>query len=245
MHRHAKKGLLAAALTIGSLGGISSAQAQVACPISYDALKAAVTQAAAADSTGFNNDFWAVAVNRSGNVCAVAYSGAAIDSQWLGSRQIAAAKAYTANAFSLSVTAGRGPLSTAQLYGFAQPSPSGGNPLFGLEGGNVLQAEKAYNGDYFQFGTAQDPMLGFRIGGTITFGGGLALYSGNFAVGAVGVSGDTACADHSVAWRIRQILNLRGPETDTITLVNGATPATDGHPNCPNSAGTQGQSTNS
>ncbi len=128
MQKIAKQRLLAAALTIGTIGGITSAQAQVACPVSYDALKAAVTQAAAADSTGFNNDYWAVAVNRGGNVCAVAYSGASIDAQWLGSRQIAAAKAYTANAFSLSVSSGRGPLSTAQLYGFRSAVPERRQP---------------------------------------------------------------------------------------------------------------------
>ncbi len=259
MRTTALGGLLTAAFTIASWGMCSAAHAQAAqalsygspgqgpmgCPVTYDGLKKAVTKAAADDSTGFNNDYWAVAVDRTGVVCAVAYSGAAIDSQWLGSRQIAAAKAYTANAFSLSVSAGRGPLSTAQLYGFVQPSPSGGNPLFGLEGGNVLASDKAYDGQYFQFGTPRDPMIGQRVGGTITFGGGLALYSGNTAVGGIGVSGDTACADHSVAWRIRGILNLRGPQTDTITLVNGATPVTGGHPNCPNSTGTQGQAGNS
>jgi hypothetical protein len=39
-------------------------------------------------------------------------------------------------------------------------------------------------------------MIGHRIGGTITFGGGLALYTnkGTTAVGGIGLSGDTACA---------------------------------------------------
>ncbi|MBE7196999.1 MAG: heme-binding protein [Parafilimonas terrae] len=255
MRKTAQGGLITAAFIVATLGVSPAAHAQssqdrsyappgqgsIGCPVTYDGLKKAVTKAAGDDSTGFNNDYWAVAVDRTGVVCAVAYSGPAIDSQWLGSRQIAAAKAYTANAFSLSVSAGRGPLSTAQLYGFVQPSPSGGNPLFGLEGGNVLASEKAYDGQYFQFGSPRDPMIGQRVGGTITFGGGLTLYSGNTAIGAIGVSGDTACADHSVAWRIRGMLNLRGPQTDTITLVKGATPATGGHPDCPNSAGTQGQ----
>ena len=218
--------------------GSSAVQAQVACPVTQGALKAALTQAAAADSTGLNNDFWGVVVNRSGNVCAVAYSGANVGSQWLLSRQIAAAKAFTANGLSLDLP--KGPLSTAQLYGFVQPSPSGGNPLFGLEGGNVQQAEKAQQGDYFQYGTANDPMVGFRLGGTITFGGGLALYSGNFAVGGLGLSGDTACADHSTAWRTRVILGLVGPGTDTIPLSSTATPTSGGHPRCPNDTATQG-----
>ena len=66
----------------------------------------------------------------------------------------------------------------------------------------------AYQGDYELFGTANDPMIGQRIGGTITFGGGLALYSGKSVVGGLGLSGDTACADHSVAWQTRINLKL-------------------------------------
>ena len=52
----------------------------------------------------------------------------------------------------------------------------------------------AYQGDYELFGTANDPMIGQRIGGTITFGGALALYSGKSVVGGLGLSGDTAGA---------------------------------------------------
>ena len=41
------------------------------------------------------------------------------------------------------------------------------------------------------------------------FGGGLALYNASGTlVGAVGVSGDTSCADHNIAWRTRHLLNL-------------------------------------
>lgn len=41
------------------------------------------------------------------------------------------------------------------------------------------------------------------------FGGGLALYNANHVlVGAIGVSGDTSCADHNIAWRTRHNLNL-------------------------------------
>lgn len=236
--------VLGGALLVGMLISIAApAAAQTAapdCPVTYANLKSAVTQAAAADSTGLNNDYWAVVVNRAGTVCAVAYSGADVYAQWLLSRQIAAAKAFTANG--LSLNAPKGPLSTAQLYGFVQPSPSGGNPLFGLEGGNVLDSTGAYEGNVGLFGTAQDPMIGRRVGGTITFGGGLGLYTRGTKVGGVGVSGDTACADHSVAWRIRTTLGLVPPaQTDTITLTSGATPTTGGHPRCPNDSGTQGQ----
>jgi len=41
------------------------------------------------------------------------------------------------------------------------------------------------------------------------FGGGLALYnSQGVLVGALGVSEDSSCADHNIAWRTHHSLNL-------------------------------------
>jgi uncharacterized protein GlcG (DUF336 family) len=52
-------------------------------------------------------------------------------------------------------------------------------------------------------------MVGSRIGGINVFGGGLALYGpGKRLIGGVGVSGDTSCADHNIAWRVRKNLGL-------------------------------------
>jgi len=52
-------------------------------------------------------------------------------------------------------------------------------------------------------------MVGERIGGVNVFGGGLALYNARYEiVGGVGVSGDTSCADHNIAWRARNNLAL-------------------------------------
>ena len=52
-------------------------------------------------------------------------------------------------------------------------------------------------------------MVGQRIGGVNVFGGGLPLYNSNGRlVGALGVSGDSSCADHNIAWRTRNNLNL-------------------------------------
>ena len=169
-------------------------------------------------------------VNREGLVCAVAYSGRDRDSQWLMGRPLAAAKAFTAHGLSLE----HAPISTAQLYPWVQPGATA-NPLFGLALGNPVDAEAAYDGNYNQFGTRNDPMVGRRVGGTITFGGGLALYSGDL-VGGLGLSGDTACANHSTAWRLRASLRLM-PTTpsDGIVLDDRS-----GHPHCPNDAGTQG-----
>ena len=57
--------------------------------------------------------------------------------------------------------------------------------------------------------SANDPMVGGRIGGVNVFGGGLALYNSNGKiVGGLGVSGDSSCADHNIAWRTRHNLNL-------------------------------------
>jgi uncharacterized protein GlcG (DUF336 family) len=210
---------------------VRAEQAGLDCPVTFNTLQSELEDAAEADSTGLNNDYWAVVVNREGTVCAVAYSGRDRDSQWLLSRQIAAAKAFTANGLSLE----NAPISTAQLYPWVQPGAPA-NPLFGLAGGNPVSPEAAYEGAYQQFGTRNDPMVGRRVGGTITFGGGLALYSSGDAVGGLGLSGDTACADHSTAWRLRAELRLApAVPNDTITL-NNAT----GHPRCPNDAGTQG-----
>jgi uncharacterized protein GlcG (DUF336 family) len=239
---------LLCAVTALTLAGAAQADSQSnphSCPVTYSQLKSALVSADQADTTGFGNHFWAVVVNRAGVVCAVAFSGANTGSQWLSSRQIAAAKAFTANGLSLNIPSGgsgTGALSTAQLYQFVQPSNANiGNPLFGLDGGNVLNSLLAYQGDYGSFGTANDPMIGQRVGGTITFGGGLALYTGTTTiVGGIGLSGDTACRDHSVAWRTRINLKLQQPNpADQLPFATDAA-MTNGHPHCPNDTGTQG-----
>lgn len=154
------------------------------CPATHGQFRAALVSAANKDSTGLNNNCWGVVVNRQGEVCAVAYSGPSIGSQWLLSRQIAVAKVFTANGLSLDGA----PVATAALYSWVLPVvPQGNpatqtgpaqNPLFGLNGGNVLDSEAAYKGRYDRFGSPGDPMIVERVGGTITFGDGLGLYSG-------------------------------------------------------------------
>lgn len=165
------------------------------------ALKAALTTARQAANGGFNLDMWGTIVNRDGIVCAVAFTGADRGSQWPGSRVISAQKANTANAFSLPGLA----LSTANLWAPVQP----GGSLYGLQHSNPVDTEVAYAGPSSAFGQPGDPMVGQKIGGVNVFGGGLALYnSAHVLVGAIGVSGDTSCADHNIAWRTRHILNL-------------------------------------
>jgi uncharacterized protein GlcG (DUF336 family) len=168
---------------------------------SQAALKNALTMARHASNGGFNLDMWGTVVNRDGVVCAVAFTGTDRGAQWPGSRVISAQKANTANAFSLPTLA----LSTANLYYATQP----GGSLFGLQHSNPVETLVAYRGPATEFGTSSDPMVGFRIGGVNVFGGGLALYNAaHVLIGAVGVSGDSSCADHNIAWRTRNGLGL-------------------------------------
>lgn len=167
----------------------------------YDALKAALTAAVQVETSGLDFQMWGTIVNRDGIVCAVAFSGADRGSQWPGSRVISAQKANTANAFGLDGLA----LSTANLYSAVQP----GGSLYGLQHSNPVDTDVAYGGSPSAYGTAHDPMVGRRIGGVNVFGGGLGLYNdAHKIVGGIGVSGDTSCADHMIAWRARANLAL-------------------------------------
>ena len=158
---------------------------------------------------GLGNNMWATLVANDGTVCAVAFSGAQYSSQWLGSRVISAQKANTANDFNLSNGSrlnGTGlALSTANLYSAVQP----GGSLYGLQHSNPVDPEVAYQGNAALYGTPHDPLVGNRVGGVNVFGGGLGLYqSGGVKVGGVGVSGDTSCTDHMIAWQVRHTLQL-------------------------------------
>jgi uncharacterized protein GlcG (DUF336 family) len=183
-------------------GGGRGADAQCTGLPDHAALKAALTAARDASNGGFNLDMWGTVVNRDGVVCAIAYTGKnGRGDQWPGSRIISAQKAYTANAFSLPKLA----LATANLYTAVQP----GGSLFGLQHSSPVDTTSAYKGPALNFGQRSDPLVGARVGGINVFGGGLALYdqSGQL-VGAIGVSGDTSCADHAIAWRTRNSLQL-------------------------------------
>ena len=154
---------------------------------------------------------WATIVDRDGIVCAVAFSGTDRGAQWPGSRVISAQKANTANSFSLDSSAASGAaanglaLSTANLYSAVQP----GGSLYGLQASNPVDTGVAYKGPSKNYGTPNDPMVGEKIGGVNVFGGGFALYgAGHKILGAVGVSGDTSCADHRIGWRVRHGLGL-------------------------------------
>ncbi|HYV49793.1 MAG TPA: heme-binding protein [Myxococcaceae bacterium] len=192
----------------------------------------AVVKEGAAGNGGLGTEMWATLVNRDGLVCVVAFSGAGRGDQWPGSRQISAEKANTANAFSLPGLS----LSTANLFAPTQP----GGSLYGLHYTNLADANVIYAGPAEKYGTAEDPMVGKRPGGIVAFGGGLALYDDKgHLVGALGVSGDTACADHVIAWKLRKALKLdfvpKGlGATDNMILdyKAGASAGGFGHPSC-------------
>ena len=168
---------------------------------SQSALRAALVAARTQPNGGFNLDMWGTIVNRDGIVCAVAFTGHERGDQWPGSRVISAQKANTANAFSLATLS----LSTANLYTAVQP----GGSLFGLQFSNPVNTSVAYRGDSKDYGQSDDPMVGGKIGGVNVFGGGLALYNKDKQlIGAIGVSGDSSCADHNIAWRTRHSLKL-------------------------------------
>jgi uncharacterized protein GlcG (DUF336 family) len=180
---------------------------------SQSELQSALARATATEVSGLNNQMWGTIVNRDGVVCAVAFSGANRAAQWPGSRVISAQKANTANSFSLdssSSSNGSGQpaglsLSTANLYSAVQP----GGFVYGLGDSNPVDTSVAYGGNPDKYGTRNDPMVGNHIGGVNVFGGGLALYgAGHVVVGGLGVSGDTSCADHDIAWRTRNLLML-------------------------------------
>jgi uncharacterized protein GlcG (DUF336 family) len=218
----------------------------------HAALKAALDKATAEDKSGLNNQMWATIVDRDGVVCAVAFSGADRGAQWPGSRVISAQKANTANAFSLDAASssnGSGQanglaLSTANLYSAVQP----GGSLYGLQFSNPVNTEAAYDGPSGNYGQDNDPLEGDKPGGVNVFGGGLALYSAERrVVGALGVSGDTSCADHNIAWRIRNALaldHLAGvggvsgdamrPDNIVFDIANNTSKGGFGHPQCIN-----------
>jgi len=171
------------------------------------ALKASIQPTGGPANGGFDLNMWAAVVNRDGIVCSITHSGETRTDQWPGSRVIAAQKANTANAFSLPGLA----LATANLWAATQP----GGSLFGLQFSNPVDTKVAYGnvvdepGSADQYGTPNDPMNGQFIGGVNVFGGGLALYDDSGTLlGAIGVSGDTSCADHNIAWRTRAHLQL-------------------------------------
>jgi uncharacterized protein GlcG (DUF336 family) len=166
---------------------------------------------------------WGALVNRNGELCGAVTSTDDPTQVWPGSQAIAKAKAYTGNAFSLDTT----PLSTAVLYTFTQP----GHSLWSLGQSNL------FNPDFLAAPGDSREGRGRIAGGLIFFGGGVPLYRNNKIIGGLGISGDTSCADHEIAKRVRDLAGLNPPggaTADDITYssVDGASVFT--HPLCIN-----------
>jgi uncharacterized protein GlcG (DUF336 family) len=161
---------------------------------------------------------WSAVVDRQGRLCSVIKTGDA----WPGSRAIAIAKAGAANDFSNDALA----LSTANLYSATQP----GGSLYGLNNSNP------FNPDFLRQGSG----IGKVAGGIIMFGGGVPLYSAGKVIGGLGLSGDSARADHAIAYRMRALAGLDGIPagvgaggTDNIAyLAVGEAPNGFKHPHC-------------
>ncbi len=167
---------------------------------------------------GAPNTMWSAIVDRAGTLCSVIKIGDA----WPGSRAIAIAKASTANDFSNDKLA----LSTTNLYAPTQP----GGSLYGLNNSNPLNPAFLPQGS----GVGQVP------GGIITFGGGVALYANGHVIGGLGLSGDSSCSDHAVAFRMRKLSGYDkvaggvAPDgTDNIIYADsGSTPTGFQQPHC-------------
>ena len=196
------------------------------------ALQSVVKQGSSKNG-GMGNQEWAVIVDRDGIGCAVVFSGNSRSDEWPGSRVIAASKANTANGLSSSDYA----ISTANIFAASQPNQS----LYSLATSGPPNPQAVF-GNPSTFGTPTDPMIGKAVGGVIVFGGGLALYnSQGKVIGGLGLSGDTSCTDHVIAWKVRHQLNLdhvpMGPtpqHDDNMILDynNGYSQSGFGHPDC-------------
>ena len=122
---------------------------------------------------------------------------------------------------------------------------------FGLQFSNPVDPSVAYGADGSPkgvegkaakfYGTKRDPLVGDIPGGVNVFGGGLALYKNGKVIGAVGVSGDSSCADHNIAWRVREAVGLNdgnpggvGPNglDGIFYLTEGEDPNGFKHPGC-------------
>jgi uncharacterized protein GlcG (DUF336 family) len=174
------------------------------------------------------NLMWSAVVDRQGALCSVVRSD---PDAWPGSRSIAIAKAATANNFSNSQLA----LSTANLYSFTQPANSNTTAGIAFPAGSLygLNNSNPFNPEFQEQGTGLKEVPG----GIITFGGGVPLYQGGKVIGGLGVSGDTACADHAIAFRMRKFAGLDGTPggagADNISYLNvGELPHDLKHPQC-------------
>jgi uncharacterized protein GlcG (DUF336 family) len=230
--------MIATFAVLASIAAPLAAQASPSCSGLPDAgrlrqVVQSVVREGSSKNGGMGNQEWAAVVNRDGIVCAIVFSGTTRSDEWPGSRVIAASKANTANGLSGRDYA----LSTANVFAASQP----GQSLYSLATSQPPNPA-AVVGNPATFGTPNDPMVGKAIGGIIVFGGGLALYaSDGRIIGGLGLSGDTSCTDHVIAWKVRHQLALdavpMGPSAEhndnmILDFQNNSSPSGFGHPSC-------------
>jgi uncharacterized protein GlcG (DUF336 family) len=169
---------------------------------------------------------WGAIVNRDGELCVYTTSTNDPTQVWPGSEAIAKAKAFTANAFSLDSFA----LSSARLYTFTQP----GHSLWSLGQSNLFDSR------FLAPPGGQGGGKNQIAGGLIFFGGAVPLYRNGRILGGLGISGDTSCADHEIAKRVRHLANLDpthlpgGMLADDIIYSPPDPPSVFAHPLCVN-----------
>ena len=197
---------------------------------SHNDLRAALQDVVAEQNGGLGFEMWATILDRDGKVVDVVFSGENRGDQWPGSRVISAQKANTANAFSLPRASRCRPRTSSRRC-----SPAGACSAFRRA---TRWTRRRVCRPASNYGKANDPMVGRRIGGINVFGGGLALYApSGTLLGGLGVSGDTSCSDHIIAWKLRFALNLdnvpNGPAagTDNIIFTDGTLDGFE-HPEC-------------
>ena len=172
---------------------------------------------------------------------------------------ISAQKANTATAFSLdssSSSNGRGSRMASHCPRRTSSAVQPGGSLYGLQHSNPVDTGSAYQGPASRFGHSNDPGREPRRRRERVRRRPPLYNAAREVVGGVGASGDTSCADHNIAWRVRHNLNLdflagvggvSGDATrpDNIVFDITANPAGGtgnsaggfGHPTCLNTAG--------
>ncbi|KAG2497401.1 hypothetical protein HYH03_004556 [Edaphochlamys debaryana] len=191
----------AALALVLALGAIAGASARTGLPDSAE-VKAALESVLDGKNSGGSTEMWCTVINTESVVKVSVFSGDSRAQINPSARIVSGVKANTANLVSRHNSA----RSTANLYGLLQA----GGGIFGIENTHPVNTAAAYKGPSAHWGDGKkDPLINQRLGGFIGIGGGLALYDETGAkVGALGISGDSACTDHIVAWRLRKALGL-------------------------------------
>ena len=166
---------------------------------------------------------WAAVVDRKGEICAVAVSTDDPTAAWPGSQAIAKAKAYTANAFSTDMVPAVDGASLHDGAAGALAVRRGGRQP--LQPG--LPADAGGQGRRPQAVRRHDRLRRRRCRCT----------RARPASGGLGASGDTACADHEMAKRMRDKAGLNPPDgalADDIWFTKTDGPSIFAHPLCKN-----------